>query len=552
MQQISQVDHLVIGSGIAGLTYALRLAEGGRQVMVVTKKEHEESSTNRAQGGIATVLDPADSFASHVRDTLIAGAGLCHEETVHLMVEEGPERIRELIDWGVRFSRGADPEVLALGMEGGHSHRRIAHAQDLTGAAIEAALIAACSAHAKVELRAHQAALDLLQATDPRGRARCHGALILDTSSGRSEAILAQTTVLCTGGSGQVFQRTTNPSIATGDGIAMAFRAGVPLANMEFIQFHPTALSLPEAESFLISEAVRGEGGLLRVPGGQRFMHDYDPRLELAPRDIVARAIDAEMKAHGHPHMHLDVTHFEPGAFRRRFPNIHDRCLQFGIDPETEPIPVAPSAHYTCGGVITDHQGATELVGLYAVGEVACTGVHGANRLASNSLLEAVVFAHRAAVAAQALAPADPAEGSRTALALLDKVSRRREKVEASRATTLRQAIAVMMQEYVGIVRSRKRLQQVAQRLAIAAAEIEALVNRSSPSMELMELQSIVTTGLLIAQSAFGRTESRGLHWVQDHPQSDEVPEDTVIRPEPGGRGALVTRVPVGARWARP
>lgn len=549
---VRRVDHLVIGSGIAGLTFALKLAQRGRQVLVVTKKERSESSTNRAQGGIAAVLDPQDSFAEHIKDTLIAGAGLCHVDTVRIMVEEGPTRVAELIDLGVRFSRDKQGANLALGMEGGHSHRRIAHADDLTGAAIEKALIAACNANPNLELRANYAALELIRAPGEEGRLRCHGAILLDHLSNRVCAVLARTTLLCTGGCGRVFQRTTNPTIATGDGIAMAFRAGVPIANMEFIQFHPTALITDSADSFLISEAVRGEGGILRTGDGRRFMHRYDDRKELAPRDIVARAIDSELKARHDPYVLLDVTHFPPGSFRRRFPNIHKRLLQLGINPEKAPIPVAPSAHYTCGGIIANHDGESALPGLHAAGEVACTGVHGANRLASNSLLEAVVFAHRAAASAwRTRCPVPGPAAEQTARAMLTRIeSRGRQPAEIDQVTELRCGIAEMMQEYVGIVRSRKRLKLVAERLSLLATDIEEIVAHHAPSVELLELQSVATTALIIAQAAYSRRESRGLHWLEDHPETTDPPLDTIVRSDPQGGLATVEQVPAEPAWS--
>jgi L-aspartate oxidase len=546
------VDHLVIGSGIAGLTFALKLAQRGRKVLVVTKKERHDSSTNRAQGGIAAVLDPGDSFAKHIEDTLIAGAGLCHADTVRIMVEEGPARVAELIDLGVRFSRNEDRSSLSLGMEGGHSHRRIAHAADLTGAAIEEALVAACNANPNLELRANHVALELIRAPGSNGRQRCQGAILLDHPSHRVIAVLARTTLLCTGGCGRIFQRTTNPPIATGDGIAMAFRTGVPIANMEFIQFHPTALITDSADSFLISEAVRGEGGSLRTRDGERFMHRYDDREELAPRDIVARAIDSELKARHDPYVLLDVTHFPPAAFRRRFPNIHSRLLRYGIDPEREGIPVAPSAHYTCGGIITNHDGESALPGLHAAGEVACTGVHGANRLASNSLLEAVVFAHRAAVSAwRGKSPLPGLAAERTARAMLVRIeTRRQQQAAADLVAELRSGVAKMMQEYVGIVRSSQRLKLVAERLSLLATDIEEMVGQSAPSVELFELQSVVTTALIIVQAAHSRRESRGLHWLEDHPEALDPPLDTIVRPDPQGGMATVEQIPAEPSWS--
>ncbi|MAE70188.1 MAG: L-aspartate oxidase [Gemmatimonadetes bacterium] len=549
MPRIEEVDHLVIGSGIAGLSFAIEVARRGGSVRVVTKKEHHESSTNRAQGGIAAVLDPTDSLEAHVHDTIRAGAGLCHEQTVRLMVEEGPVRIAELIALGVGFTKDADRSGLALGIEGGHSHRRIAHAKDLTGAEIERALVAACESNDRIELSDHHVAIDLITGVGGDGWHGCRGALILDSATGEVGVVLARTTMLSTGGCGQVFPRTTNPEIATGDGVAMAFRAGVVIANMEFIQFHPTALAVDSADSFLISEAVRGEGGILKTLDGRAFMHRYDERRELASRDIVARAIDAELKRRGDPHVLLDVTHFAPGRFEDRFPHIHARCAKHGIDIEKGAIPVAPSAHYSCGGVVTDHEGAASMPGLFAAGEVACTGVHGANRLASNSLLEAVVFAHRAAIAASGVEGVDHGAARAGVRTSIEALMARGDPPPFGRVATIRAAVADLMQDYAGIVRTRARLARAADRLAQAASEVHGLAAMSRPSEDLLELRSIVTTGLLIVQSALARPESRGLHWLRERPRPEEVAHDTLLRPDPGGDVAIVERVPSRSRW---
>ena len=523
-------DYLVLGSGIAGLTFALNLAEKGA-VAVVTKKNQAESNTNYAQGGIACVTSTEDTFDLHVRDTLEAGAGLCREKVVRRIVEEGPERINELIARGMSFSERENgrKHELDLGKEGGHSKRRILHAKDVTGREIETALLTALALHPNVEMFENHAAIDLITrrkmgfATDNR----CVGAYVLDNQSGRVETFAAEHVLLSTGGCGKVYLYTTNPDIATGDGVAMAYRAGVPVANMEFIQFHPTCLFHPKAKSFLISEAVRGEGGVLRNAAGSPFMDKVHPLKSLAPRDIVARAIDAEIKRTGTECVYLDITHQSRDFLEKRFPAIYAKCLEFGIDMAIEPIPVVPGAHYQCGGVVTAPDGRTELPGLWAVGEVACTGLHGANRLASNSLLEALVVAHRAAEAIKAEPPVPP-----------QKDLPRWQSGPAQDPDELVviyhnwREIRQLMWDYVGIVRTTKRLHRAASRLHSLTEEVRDYYWNYKMTCDLIELRNLVLVASLIVDSALSRHESRGLHFTRDYPHLDSgaPASDTVLR----------------------
>ncbi len=535
-----QYDYVVIGSGIAGLSFALKAAAHG-EVAVVTKANKAESNTVYAQGGIACVTSTEDSFELHVRDTLSAGAGLCDEAVTRIIVTEGPARIRELIELGVQFdAREGDPDSemngtseLDLTKEGGHSKRRILHSRDITGKEIERALVAALEKHPRVHVLEHHIAVDLITLSKLgfASEDRALGVYVLNEASGEVITLRSDRIVLATGGCGKVYLYTTNPPIATGDGLAMAWRAGARIANMEFIQFHPTCLYHPEAGSFLISEAVRGEGAILVDKKGNRFMDRYDVRGELAPRDIVARAIDAEMKRTGARCVYLDITHKPPEFVRERFPNIASTCLSYGIDITKQKIPVVPAAHYQCGGVQTDVDGATSLRGLYAIGEVACTGLHGANRLASNSLLEAVVTAHRCN---EALLRAFPhtLPSERVHFPLREWVS--------GDAQNLDEMVVIyhnwdeirrLMWDYVGIVRTTKRLQRAATRLRNLDREIQEFYWNFKITTDLLELRNLCTVAALIVDSALQRQESRGLHYTLDFPEpSDSLQHPTLLR----------------------
>jgi len=530
---MKRFDFLVLGSGIAGLFYALKVARHGR-VAIITKKDRAESNTNYAQGGIAAVTSKEDSIELHVRDTLAAGAGLCKEPAVRAIIEEGPARISELIELGMQFSERTIPtspgaRELDLGKEGGHSKRRILHAKDVTGREIERALLAAVAREPNIQIFENHFGVDLVttQKIGYVGDNRCLGVYVLDKGENRVDRFAAPVTLLATGGCGKVYLYTTNPDIATGDGVAMAYRAGAAVANMEFIQFHPTCLYHPRAKSFLISEAVRGEGAVLKSLAGDAFMDKHHPLKSLAPRDIVARAIDSEMKKSGADYVLLDITH-EPARFIiDRFPNIYDTCLSYGIDITKEPIPVVPAAHYQCGGVVTDLAGQTEIAGLYAVGEVACTGLHGANRLASNSLLEALVCAHRAAQAAacQRTPPTDidiPPWQSGNAQDPDELV------VVSHNWDEIRRC----MWDYVGIVRTSKRLQRAQNRIANLQAEVQEYYWDFIVTSDLLELRNIATVAEIIIASALQRPESRGLHYNLDYPapSPDCAQLDTVIR----------------------
>jgi len=532
---------LVLGSGIGGLYLALRAAEHA-QVTIVTKREDFESNTNYAQGGMAVVQPGADSFRLHVRDTLVAGAGLCHPDVVKEIVRQAPAALAELIELGVRFTR--EKGRLELGREGGHSARRIVHAGDSTGREIERAVLEAVQNHPNITLFENHIAVDLLLESHAVGRRAgagrkdaVWGAYVLDREKGRIRPFRARATVLATGGSGKVYLYTTNPDIATGDGVAMAWRAGAEVANLEFVQFHPTCLYHPGAKSFLITEAVRGEGAQLKTRDGVRFMPRYHKLAELAPRDVVARAIDAEMKRRGDTYVLLDFSPIGRAKILKRFPMIVQRTRELGLDPLKEPLPVVPAAHYQCGGVVADLEGTTALDRLFAVGEVACTGLHGANRLASNSLLEAVVVAHQAADACVARirrgvgdsGPAFPAWDARGT----------RKPREAVGRNYNWDAVRRTMWDYVGIVRTDERLGKAARRLALIREEVEADYERYVLDADLVEVRNLAQVAALIVTCAQQRPESRGLHYNLDHlGRKARLRHDTVLRrsPRTGGR----------------
>jgi len=537
-------DVLVVGSGIAGLSFALKVAQHGWRVAILTKKTSAESNTNRAQGGIAVVLSKTDNFESHVRDTLVAGDGLCDEGVVREIVREGPARVRELIDLGLQFSRD-DRGNFDLGREGGHTHRRILHVKDMTGKAIEEALLRAVAREPRIALFEHHFAIDVITTGRllrpgsrgfPGGQRRAvhrwqpdrvAGLYVLEVRSGRVKTLVAPVVMLATGGAGQVYLYTTNPDIATGDGVAMAYRAGVEVRNMEFIQFHPTTLYTATNDRFLISEAVRGEGAVLRNLQGRAFMSAYHPMADLAPRDVVARAIDNEMKRSGAPHVWLDITHRSEAFLRGRFPQIYQTCHHLGLDMAGDMIPVVPAAHYVCGGVATTLAAETSLPGLYACGEVACTGLHGANRLASNSLLEAVVMAHRGANAvAGYLRTVQRAPAKIPPWIDLGGGTEDERVVVAHNWDELRRA----MWDYVGIMRTTRRLERARTRIANLKKEIHDYYWNFSVEPSLLELRNLVQVAELVVSCALRRRESRGLHSTLDYPQKQKVGRDRVVK----------------------
>jgi len=517
-------DYLVLGSGIAGLTFALEAAKHGR-VIVATKRSLGDAATAWAQGGIAAVLAPDDSFGEHTADTLTTGGGLSHPAVVQRVVEDAPRRIEALMDLGVHFSEAEGhphsdsvPPLnhLDLAREGGHGKRRVVHAGDITGAEVQRALMAAVRASPNIQVLENHMAIDLIDLSRFGGARHIAGAYALDATTGLVHSLVARATVLATGGAGKVYLYTTNPDVATGDGVAMAYRAGAEIGNMEFFQFHPTCLYHPQAKSFLISEALRGEGGVLRMADGTAFMERHHAMKDLAPRDVVARAIDYEMKRTGEDCVWLDMTHKSPSFLRERFPNIYSRVQALGIDLTAQPIPVVPAAHYMCGGVVVDADGRTNLPGLWAVGEVACTGLHGANRLASNSLLEGLVYGHRAAVAAtnisRDMALPEPPEWDPGTATPSD---------EAVVVTNDWDELRRFMWNYVGIVRSDRRLVRASRRISLLKEEIREYYFRHFVTRDLLELRNIADVAELIITSAAYRRESRGLHYNVDHPAAE-------------------------------
>lgn len=534
-----QTDFLVIGSGIAGLTYAAKVAEAfpHKEVLILTKTVSDETNTKYAQGGIAGVWDGEnDSFDKHIEDTLVAGDGLCKPDIVEIVVKEGPERIREIISWGAQFDRSANGDY-RLGKEGGHSENRILHHKDVTGKEMERALLQKVASLPNIKILNHCFVIDLItqhhlgylvMKTTPD--ITCYGVYVLDTFTGHINKIVAHTTFLASGGNGSVYRTTTNPAIATGDGVAMVYRAKGRVENMEFIQFHPTALYEPggRGHAFLITEAVRGDGGILRNAAGEAFMARYDDRADLAPRDIVARAIDNEMKVCGTEFVYLDCTHMDTAAFINHFPNIYEKCRSIGIDVAEDMIPVAPAAHYSCGGVQTDAWARTTIKHLYAAGECASTGLHGANRLASNSLLEAMVFAHRAFVNLQAnghngaMRPAYEAIPEWNARGTTSP----REMILITQSL---KELRLLMSDYVGIVRNNTRLQRASRRLDLLHEEIEQLYRSSSISPQLCELRNMITIGYLVVKGAQFRKESRGLHYNTDYLQKSPLLQHIVL-----------------------
>ncbi|MFT3846502.1 MAG: L-aspartate oxidase [Lacibacter sp.] len=531
-----QTDFLVIGSGIAGLTYAIKVAQAcpDKKVLIVTKSQTDETNTKYAQGGIAVVHDPEhDSFAKHIEDTLIAGDGLCNKEVVDIVVKEGPMRVNEIIEWGARFDKEKDGDY-ALGREGGHSEHRILHHKDVTGAEMERALLETIKRSKNIRYVNHYFVVDLITqhhlgylVTKSTPDIQCYGVYALNLETNQIEIIQSKITMLATGGNGQVYRTTTNPSIASGDGVAMVYRAKGRIENMEFIQFHPTALYLAgqKGQAFLITEAVRGDGGILRNHKGEAFMERYDERKDLAPRDIVARAIDSEMKINGTEHVWLDCRHMDLEKFIHHFPNIYEKCKGLGIDVSKDMIPVAPAAHYSCGGIKADEWGRTSIKNLYTAGECASTGLHGANRLASNSLLEAMVFAHRCYM-----------DGVEKIKSITEhpqfpewKVKGTSYPKEMILITQSLKELQQVMSDYVGIVRNDIRLERAMRRLDLLWEETENLYRTTIISPQMMELRNMISVGYLITKAASFRKESRGLHYNTDYPNKSDLLQNIVL-----------------------
>ncbi len=537
---MQKTDFLVIGSGIAGLTFALKAAKKfpQKKVLVVTKTQADETNTKYAQGGIAGVWDAEnDSFDKHIEDTLIAGDGLCNREVVEIVVKEGVDRIREIIEWGARFDKEADGDY-KLGKEGGHSEYRILHHKDVTGKEMERALLEEVDRYPNIEIIKHCFVVDLITqhhlgylVTKSTPDIECLGVYVLNRETNQIEKILSEVTLLASGGNGQVYRSTTNPHIATGDGVAMVYRAKGRIENMEFIQFHPTALYEPgvRGQSFLITEAVRGDGGILRNKNGEAFMSRYDARKDLAPRDIVARAIDSEMKITGTEHVFLDCRHMDQQKFLEHFPNIHEKCRSMGIDVAKHMIPVAPAAHYSCGGIKTDEWGQTSINNLFAAGECACTGLHGANRLASNSLLEAMVFAHRSFLKASEKMELDKKSGKQWGEVPDWNASGTTDPKEMILITQSLKEVQQIMSDYVGIVRTNVRLQRASKRIDLLWEETEALYETTTLSPQLCELRNMITVSYLIIKCAMFRKESRGLHFNTDYPGKSPLVQNIVL-----------------------
>ena len=538
-----KTDYLVIGSGIAGLTFALKMATKypTKQVLVLTKTNADETNTKYAQGGIAGVWNTTvDTHQKHIQDTLVAGDGLCDIAAVNLVITEGPKRIKELITWGANFDKNKEGSY-KLGKEGGHSEYRILHHKDVTGAEMERALLQAIKKQKNIKLQHHWYVVDIITqhhlgrlVTKSTTNIQCYGVYALNLKTNAITTITACYTLLATGGNGMVYRTTTNPSIATGDGVAMVYRAKGRVESMEFIQFHPTALYQPNTvgQAFLITEAVRGDGGILRNHLGQAFMEKYDARKDLAPRDIVARAIDSEMKIHGTDHMYLDCTHFDKEKFVEHFPNIYQKCISLGIDIATQYIPVTPAAHYSCGGIKTDADAKTSIINLYACGECASTGLHGANRLASNSLLEAMVYAHQAYKSMVSSITKTEKEATSYAKQLPIPSWNAKGTSQPNEMILITQSLKelqLLMSDYVGIVRSNVRLQRAMARLDLLWQETEALYGTTTLSPQLCELRNLITIGYLIVKSATLRKESRGLHYNIDYPTHKAIIETVIL-----------------------
>lgn len=535
-----KTDFLIVGSGIAGLSLAIKLSSLGK-VTIITKKQKAESNTNYAQGGIATVFAENDTFELHIADTLDCGAGLCNIKSVEKIVTEGPQRIKELIEMGVHFSK--DHGKISLGKEGGHSRNRILHSKDLTGKEIERALLKKISETSSITIYEYYFAIDLLtprnlKNRNPKEKNKCYGIYAYNVNSNKVEKIVSSYTILCSGGLGQVYQHTTNPAIATGDGYAMGYRAGCTIANMEFIQFHPTALyenkETQDSQVFLISEAVRGAGAVLKTRDGKEFMQKYDRRKSLAPRDIVARAIDAELKKSGDTNVFLDMQHLDKKEILNHFPNIYKRCLKIGIDVTKDMVPVVPAAHYSCGGIKTDLHGKTSVENLFACGEVTMTGVHGANRLASNSLLEALVFSNAIDEYFAKHFNKDKKDNlTKNYNNILDWNDKGTVNAEEwILISHNKKEIKEIMSDYVGIVRNTIRLKRAYRRVLMMKDEIREFYKKTKVSVDLLELRNLVMVAALIVESAMKRKESRGLHYMLDYPEKDDKNflKDTIIK----------------------